>query len=386
MLISGDDFLQEVDNLGSAVVNKGVEVTKVVVAEPQETKRRFGMPYTTYSITVTPAIQDITSVRRRYSDFVWLRKQLVDTFPGMFIPPLPPKSLLGNKKEKFIEERQRGLQEFMDRLIERNQCFINCTPFQLFVTKHSTTYDKGKKAVEKSISKLVPADANALYGLLFPTLGQVSIPEDGEKQIERLKQYLSDSAKQVQTLLESSSTISKKWDDIVKSSSKVTESLESLNKVEDGYAQRPEPARPDVIGKFKAWGGVISRKPTQWSDIVVEIFKCEKLDIEAMQEVVKNWENLRSKKNRAAATMEGWSKRTSSRELTDKQKTTMAKDQQDKDDLDKLYELTTKILFESELIYFWECKMQKFNFQVNNFFQSQLKTSTDLAKVWDSKQ
>ena len=76
----------------------------------------------------------------------------------------------------------------------------------------------------------------------------------------------------------------------------------------------------------------------------------------------------------------------SSRELTDKQKTTMAKDQQDKDDLDKLYELTTKILFESELIYFWECKMQKFNFQVNNFFQSQLKTSTDLAKVWDSKQ
>ena len=29
-------------------------------------------------------------VRRRYRDFVWLRGQLVQAFPGAIVPPLPP--------------------------------------------------------------------------------------------------------------------------------------------------------------------------------------------------------------------------------------------------------------------------------------------------------
>lgn len=36
-------------------------------------------------------------VIRRYSDFVWLRDRLFEKYKGIFIPPLPEKSAVGNK-------------------------------------------------------------------------------------------------------------------------------------------------------------------------------------------------------------------------------------------------------------------------------------------------
>lgn len=36
-------------------------------------------------------------VIRRYSDFVWLRDRLFEKYKGIFIPPLPEKSAVGNE-------------------------------------------------------------------------------------------------------------------------------------------------------------------------------------------------------------------------------------------------------------------------------------------------
>ena len=50
-------------------------------------------------------------VRRRYRDFVWLRNQLTNSFPGAIVPPLPEADatlLLGEDRfsDAFIERRQ----------------------------------------------------------------------------------------------------------------------------------------------------------------------------------------------------------------------------------------------------------------------------------------
>lgn len=36
-------------------------------------------------------------VIRRYSDFVWLRDRLFEKYKGIFVPPLPEKSAVGNE-------------------------------------------------------------------------------------------------------------------------------------------------------------------------------------------------------------------------------------------------------------------------------------------------
>ena len=57
--------------------------------------------------------------RRRYTDFEWLRKTLCRLYPGIYIPPLPLKSLNINKPEK-IEKYVYYLQKFIDGIMEDN--------------------------------------------------------------------------------------------------------------------------------------------------------------------------------------------------------------------------------------------------------------------------
>lgn len=63
-------------------------VLRVTVSEPQ-TAGTYMTKYVTYRIMTQPFG---FIVRRRYSDFTWLRRVLCMRYTGMLIPSLPPKS------------------------------------------------------------------------------------------------------------------------------------------------------------------------------------------------------------------------------------------------------------------------------------------------------
>ena len=73
--------------------------------------------YTDYEIicrTNIPAFKvNHSSVRRRYSDFEWLRDTLERETTRVNIPPLPPKVLLKRFEEDVIETRREGLERFL---------------------------------------------------------------------------------------------------------------------------------------------------------------------------------------------------------------------------------------------------------------------------------
>merc|ERR1712224_499465 len=73
------------------------------------------------------------SVRRRYSDFEWLRKALVLQYPGIFIPPMPKKQTRGRFKQKFIENRRAGLEEYMRRLLRRRELACDSSLLRRFL-------------------------------------------------------------------------------------------------------------------------------------------------------------------------------------------------------------------------------------------------------------
>jgi hypothetical protein len=56
----------------------------------------------------------VTSVKRRFRDFVWLDGALGDAFPGAIRPPLPKSSLIGGVN---LFERRRLLEVFMVRVL-----------------------------------------------------------------------------------------------------------------------------------------------------------------------------------------------------------------------------------------------------------------------------
>jgi len=62
---------------------------QIRLSDPQKVEGSFFFSsYYTYLLTVSELNKQ---VRRRYSEFVWLRDYLVDMYPGINIPPLPNK-------------------------------------------------------------------------------------------------------------------------------------------------------------------------------------------------------------------------------------------------------------------------------------------------------
>lgn len=53
---------------------------------------------------------------RRFRDFFALKNGLTQRWPGIYIPALPEKKLVGNNDDKFVEERRNLLERFMKEL------------------------------------------------------------------------------------------------------------------------------------------------------------------------------------------------------------------------------------------------------------------------------
>eukprot|EP00999_Lentomonas_sp_LEN2_P001553 NODE_2613_length_534_cov_65.857494_g2563_i0.p1 GENE.NODE_2613_length_534_cov_65.857494_g2563_i0~~NODE_2613_length_534_cov_65.857494_g2563_i0.p1 ORF type:complete len:153 (-),score=10.85 NODE_2613_length_534_cov_65.857494_g2563_i0:51-509(-) len=91
---------------------------EIEVRDPQLTIETARNKYTTYEIHVMTNIpafsKQESTVRRRYSDFEWLRDELERENIRVNIPPLPGKKFTGNFDPDFIEERRQGLERFLN--------------------------------------------------------------------------------------------------------------------------------------------------------------------------------------------------------------------------------------------------------------------------------
>ena len=69
---------------------------------------------------------------RRYREFDLLYEALFKRYPGLYIPPLPPKQNTGHKKELFIDERKYFLDEFL-RKIAKTSHLAKSPELQIFL-------------------------------------------------------------------------------------------------------------------------------------------------------------------------------------------------------------------------------------------------------------
>lgn len=81
--------------------NYGKMIVEIVASE----KKGKGMSqHIIYQIRGYDDLGDI-DVMRRYSEFLVFHDMLFNRYPGLFIPPVPPKAR-DNKTDFFVEERQ----------------------------------------------------------------------------------------------------------------------------------------------------------------------------------------------------------------------------------------------------------------------------------------
>ena len=157
---------------------------EITVGEPRkEDGGFFSKNYATYSVKTSQASY---VVRRRYSDFAWLRSILQTHFPTNVIPPIPKKSRLvgDNFSETFLAKRGRGLQKFMnylakDPIIKNSQIFFD------FLYIGAETDFNSKKKVYENVKTL--SDVNNFRN----KDAKVEIMINGEKEnyVENIKDH-----------------------------------------------------------------------------------------------------------------------------------------------------------------------------------------------------
>lgn len=80
---------------------------------------------------------------RRFKEFYALKVALAARWPGVYIPALPEKKLVGNKDEKFIEERRSLLERFMKEIAKFDY---------LTHSKEFKTFTRERGDIEKLLS------------------------------------------------------------------------------------------------------------------------------------------------------------------------------------------------------------------------------------------
>uniref|UniRef100_A0A3Q4ADD3 PX domain-containing protein n=1 Tax=Mola mola TaxID=94237 RepID=A0A3Q4ADD3_MOLML len=114
------------------------QVISVWVRDPRIQKNDFWHAYMDYEICLhTNSVcftKKISSVRRRYSEFVWLRQRLQENSMLMIqLPELPPKNpffSLNNARQ--ITERMKGLQKFLEEILQ-NPLLLSNSCLHLFL-------------------------------------------------------------------------------------------------------------------------------------------------------------------------------------------------------------------------------------------------------------
>ena len=89
---------------------------------------------------------------RRFSEFYTFHDKLKTRYPGLMIPPVPPKKTSGNKEEMFVQERRHFLEVFCQKLCE-SPVVCRTQEVQIF-------FRPKDKDVQKSFSALKPTNTD----------------------------------------------------------------------------------------------------------------------------------------------------------------------------------------------------------------------------------
>lgn len=100
-------------------------------------------------------------VYRRYSDFLWLHRELCRQFPFELVPDVPGKQLFFNKEVEFVGERMRTLQAFL-RGVLRVPALATAEEVRTFLLATTEELEQLREAARRRPSDSDDLDALAL--------------------------------------------------------------------------------------------------------------------------------------------------------------------------------------------------------------------------------
>lgn len=264
------------------------ENIKIELSKPEKKEGGFfSKAYMTYLISTLPVKY---AVRRRYSDFGWLRTALQNHFPINLIPPMPKKNKISQDQfaEAFVQKRLRGLEKFLnylskDPVIKRSQLF-----FDFLYIGAETDFNSKKKVYEKvkpltEVQDFRSIDENANLLITPEKEGYFENIKDNTNININLFKKLNYSFKslfeEINKVINRMEEISQIWENLYKASEKYFDN----NTTCESYKQ--------MSNLFKTWSKTLKEQNSVVNIDIREHFKYIRKTFYSMKELVNTIEN-----------------------------------------------------------------------------------------------
>ena len=255
----------------------------------------FSKSYVSYLVTTMPFNWN---VRRRFSDFEWLRQTLVNHYNYCLIPSVPkkPKNLnkIMNEKfdKEFLSKRSRNFEKFLNYIIIDPILKNTQLIYDFLYLEKDDEFQKMKKSYDKlkvtifNISKILTTDGKTT----------IEINDEKEKYFNDIKESTSLNENILKKI---NTTIKALKEDLINASDKLNEISSNFNLLKENAINYKE--NEDVIQSYKEMSDMFynfSTYLTNQTDIIFinlkEYFKYIKNNYRSMAGFIHKTENLKN--------------------------------------------------------------------------------------------
>jgi len=362
---------------------------------PVVTKAELAGNWLTKHVLFVIKLPDGSEIKRRYSDFMWLRGWLTKIYQGAFIPPLPARLAIAMWPKGYLQTRKRELQVFLKR------CSI--TPFianeetwKMYLSSRGSSFEKARKRWDKEHSNPTIRETCEQLEKTFPNIMNEPLPNLEENALEgryeEMKQFVSDSLQILQRVFESSKSLVDSYVNKVDSQMTMREDLweyETLMKGRFSDESDEDKERlmkvlnktPTPISKsLVSWCQALHEVPSQLDFYIVNNVKRNLMDFQVLHDCLaergKILKDLYAARNKAAK----WKKIEELRSKDVAQKHADELRQEELEMLSRiLYKLVTK-----QFIYVWQASLHRSTQATKKLMVVQAKKYDQLSHVWES--
>ena len=268
-----------------------IENLSISVGSPEKKEGGFfSKSYITYLIT-THGIN--LTVRRRYSDFVWLHQVIFDLYSYIIVPPVPKKNKIGGDRfsDIFINKRMRYLEKFLNWLAS-NPVIKNSKLFYDFLSiekeadfnKSKTSYNKIKP--QTNIQEFISPNGKMNLGVKQEKEIYFQNIKDNifynQELLNKLNINLKQLKLQMDALIQKIIEVSKIWEELFNNSTKYYDEINIINT----YKQMNK--------LFKNWEECLKKQNNLIFVDVREYFKYIRNNFREMKYVNHNADNHKS--------------------------------------------------------------------------------------------
>jgi len=334
-------------------------------------------------------------IKRRYSDFLWLRAWLTKIYIGAFIPPLPERIPIAIWPKGYLQTRKRELQIFLKRCAKTNFIASEETWIMYLQPEESTTFEKIRKRWDKDHAVVTVRQTCEHLEKSFPNIMNTPLPPNlGESELEErftlMSNFIEESVKVLQKMFNSAKCMADSFVIKVDAQMTLSDSLQEYEKTMRAWSSDEAKENKDQVlkvlkktavpisGTLNSWSNAMHEIPPQLDVLLLNNIKRNLMDFKVLQdcvgERVKVQKDLQSARNKAAK----WKK---IEELRSKDVAQKHADELRQEELEMLSRILYKLVTH-HFMHIWRASKENFSDQISKLMNVQAKKNDQLRTIW----